>query len=259
MSGSSGEVRAGIDIGSVTTKCVLVRSRQLISAALTRTTVSPEEAARTVLEQALSKAGLDSSCLSRIVSTGYGRRRCQCAREVVTEITAAATGAFHLNNNRPAVVIDVGGQDTKVIQVAEDGSVTDFLMNDKCAAGTGRFLEMMAVCLETDLEGLSRLAARAVRPASINSTCSVFAESEVVSLIARGVVREEIAAGLFQAIAGRIATMVNQFPPLPETLFCGGGATSPGLHQALEKSVGRPIKVLPWPQYVVAFGAVLSV
>jgi predicted CoA-substrate-specific enzyme activase len=156
------------------------------------------------------------------------------------------------------VVVDVGGQDTKVIEVNAGGEVTDFLMNDKCAAGTGRFLEMMAGVLETDLEGLSRLALAARAPVTINSTCSVFAESEVVSLIAHAVPKADIAAGLFRAIAERIGAMLRHFGRPERLVFCGGGALSSALRAAIEQTVGQALIVPDNPQFTVAFGAVLA-
>ncbi|MCM8768255.1 MAG: acyl-CoA dehydratase activase [Candidatus Omnitrophica bacterium] len=258
MTSAKQRIKAGIDIGSVTTKCVVVQGRQTIASHIIRTAINPEQAAREVLEKALGQGCLSPSLVDKVVSTGYGRRRCLFANQIVTEVTAAAAGAYWLNHLQPALVIDVGGQDTKVILVGKDARVVDFLMNDKCAAGTGRFLEMMAVSLDTDIDGLSSLAKAAHHPASINSTCSVFAESEVVSLIAQGIIREDIAAGVFLSIAARIASMVKQFPESSEILFCGGGAKSSGLHLALEKTLNRQIKILPQPQFVVALGAVLA-
>ncbi|HNQ34660.1 MAG TPA: acyl-CoA dehydratase activase, partial [bacterium] len=182
--------------------------------------------------------------------------QCGLADRVITEISAAGAGAFRMNGRRPGLVVDIGGQDTKVIEINGEGSVSDFLMNDKCAAGTGRFLELMAQVLETDMEGFSQLARSAEAPRRLNATCSVFAESEVVSLIAHGESKTNIAAGLFEAVASRVAAMLRQFQEQP-VFFCGGGARSPALRLALERLAGRPVQVLDPPQFVVAFGAAM--
>lgn len=250
--------RAGIDIGSVMTKCVVVEKKRIVSQAITRSGAMPERTAEKVLAEAIKGAGINFSQVERIVSTGYGRHIFSSAHIAVTEVSAAAKGAFILSGEKGCLVIDVGGQDTKVIEVDRNGQVVDFLMNDKCAAGTGRFLEMMATVLETDIFGLGRLALGAVKPAVINSTCSVFAESEVVSLLAHNENKENIAAGLFNAIASRIAMMISHFQKIQDIVFCGGGANIPGLKESIEKIINRKIRVLENPQFVVAFGAAIS-
>ena len=169
-----------------------------------------------------------------------------------------AIGSYYLSGKKKSLIIDVGGQDTKVVEVNENGEIIDFLMNDKCAAGTGRFLEMMSNVFGMDLEKFSYLALQSKKPIKINSTCSVFAESEVVSLITSNTPKEDIAAGLFYSIASRIVTMIRQFSYNDLILFCGGGANIPALKIYIEKIIEREIIVLPNPQFVVAFGAALS-
>ena len=251
-------INAGIDIGSVTTKCVIVKDREIIARALSNTGTDTEKVAELVFRQALKSAGRVESDVTSIVSTGYGRRIFKRANKIITEISAAGFGAYLLTGNKASLIIDVGGQDTKVIEINERGQVVDFLMNDKCAAGTGRFLEMMANVLETDLDGFSKLAMKSKNPAVINSTCSVFAESEVVSLLSSVTKKEDIAAGLFQAIAVRIAAMLGQFGKRYDIVFCGGGAKSQALKTAVENTINTKILVLADPQFVVAFGAAIS-
>lgn len=252
-------VNAGIDIGSVATKCVIVRDKDIISKALAKTGSDTEQSAGHVFHEALKNAGLHEKELGWIVSTGYGRRLFTKANKVITEISAVATGAFAMVGKRECLIVDVGGQDTKIVEVGATAEVTDFLMNDKCAAGTGRFLEMMAGVLETDLNGLSELAMKAHSAVTINATCSVFAESEVVSLLAHAAKKEDIAAGIIKAIAVRIAFMMGQFRKSRDTIFfCGGGAHSPALRAAIEQICGHRLMVPEEPQFVTAFGAALS-
>jgi len=248
---------AGIDIGSVTTKCVIVDDGRIIAQSIRRTGVDSEKSAAFVFDEALRNASLDAGEITGIISTGYGRRLFESADRIITEISAGGYGGYVLSGNKECLIIDVGGQDTKVIEVNVKGKIVDFLMNDKCAAGTGRFLEMMAEVLETDLDGLSELAIHSRNPVSINSTCSVFAESEVVSLIAQAVKKEDIAGGLFNAIAMRISSMVRQFRHSQLTLLCGGGAKSSALKMSIENTMERKIQVLDNPQFVVAYGAAI--
>ena len=231
-------MKIGIDIGSVATKCVLVKDKKIIASTLISTGTDSEKSAEFVFAETLRQAGIRELDAENIVCTGYG--------------------AYLLSGCRACLALDVGGQDTKVIEVNQSGAITDFLMNDKCAAGTGRFLEIMSNVLESNLETMSELALKAKSQAVINATCSVFAESEVVSLIAQGTEKAEIAAGLFHAISTRIAAMLRQFEADTPLLFCGGAARSKALKIFLERTSGRTISVLDNPQFVVAFGAALS-
>ena len=251
-------VTAGIDIGSVATKAVVLRDGEIAGRSLIRSGADPQRAAADAFAAAIDQAGIGREQLARIASTGYGRRLVDFADDVVTEITAGARGAHHVGCpwGTPRLIVDLGGQDTKVILLDEDGSLRDFAMNDKCAAGTGRFLEEMAGVLDVPLAELGEIAERATSPASINSTCTVFAESEVVSLIAKGTPREDIVAGLHAAIASRIAQMVKPMGD-HDVFFHGGGALNAGTRSALERALDRQVCVPPEPQYVVAVGAAL--
>ncbi len=250
-------LNAGIDIGSVTTKCVIVKENAIIAKALTKTGVDTQKSAEFVFAEALRSGNINASEVVHIGSTGYGRRLFKKANKIITEIGSAGYGAYILVGRKKGLIIDVGGQDTKIIEIDDKGEVTDFLMNDKCAAGTGRFLEMMAGVLETDIDGLSKLAMKSNAPVTINSTCSVFAESEVISLISKAAKKENIAAGLFNAISDRISVMLKQFGGYDYTLFCGGGAKSQALKNALEKTSGLKIVIVNNPQFVAAFGAAI--
>jgi len=249
---------AGVDIGSVATKALILHDGEPAGRAVVRSGAVPQDAAEAALAGAVAEAGIDRDAIERIITTGYGRRSVTFADDAVTEITACARGAHRLGCpwGSPRILVDLGGQDTKVILLDEAGLVRDFAMNDKCAAGTGRFLEVMAGVLDVPLPELGAASERAAAPAPINATCTVFAESEVISLIAKGTPKEDIVAGLHAAIASRIAQMTR---PMGEhdVFFCGGGALNTGTARALERALGRRVYVPPHPSFVVALGAAL--
>jgi predicted CoA-substrate-specific enzyme activase len=246
----------GVDLGSITVKAVILDDERLVASALGFTGYNGARAAERVLAESLRRAGLRGEAVARLVGTGYGRNRVPGADKQVTEITCHARGAHWLF---PAVrtVIDIGGQDSKGIALDERGRVADFVMNDKCAAGTGRFLEVIARALEVDLEAFGALSLQAPRRAQISSTCTVFAESEVISLIAAGVPRDEIIAGIHQAIAARIASMVQKIPVRDVVMVTGGVARNVGVVQMLGERLGRETVVLPEAQLTGAIGAAL--
>lgn len=267
------KLTAGIDIGSLSTEVVLMEANanlhgeaggnprperldSILAFSIVLTGASIQKAMEQALEAALGKAGADFSQIEAVVATGYGRRMVSFAQRAVTEITCHGQGAHYLFP-QARTVIDVGGQDSKVIRLSPGGEVVDFVMNDKCAAGTGRFLEVMARALETDIAGLHRLAGRARQAASISSTCTVFAESEVVSLIAQGRSRSEIALGLLQSVAARIAGLAGRVGVEPPVAMTGGVAKSNGIARILGDILGTPILVPPEPQIVGALGAAL--
>ncbi len=255
-----GEARlvCGCDVGSTTGKALLMRGGEVLGYSIVPCAVRPEVTARTALEAALENAGLEKDVEpAYIVGTGYGRVRIPFASENVSEITCHGLGAFHLN---PAdrTLIDIGGQDCKVIRLSPAGKVVDFAMNDKCAAGTGRFFEAMARVLELSLQELSELSLRSASPARITSQCSVFAESEVITLLNEGVDIADIAAGINEAIAARLASLVRKVGLEEEVTVSGGCAKNRGLVTALEKKLGMEVKGLGMdPQVIGALGAAL--
>lgn len=249
-------ITAGIDMGSVATKAVVLRDGEVVGKGLLKTGTDPRGAGQQALLRALNEAGLAGRELPS-VATGYGRVTAQAGAGTITEILAAARGV-HLVAPHVDGIVDLGGQDTKAIRLAPDGTVADFAMNDKCAAGTGRFLELMASALGVDLDRLGSLAEAATSPARINSTCAVFAESEVVSLIARSVPEPDIAAGLLAAIASRVVALVAGVGDASCYAFIGGGARSHALQEALRAKLGREVLVPDDPQFVVALGAALT-
>ncbi|MBM4463051.1 MAG: CoA activase [Chloroflexi bacterium] len=251
-------VVGGCDVGSATGKAVVMNDGTIASYVVILSTTRPEVTARLAMDEAIKKAGLVSiEDLSYIVGTGYGRLRVPFAAENISEITCHAYGAHWLC---PTVrtVIDIGGQDCKVMSVSSEGKVNDFVMNDKCAAGTGRFFEAMARVLDCGLEGLSRLPLQATKPAKISSQCSVFAESEVITLVNDGVDLADIVAGLNQSIASRLATMVGRVGLIEDVALTGGCAKNQGLVRALQDKLQAKVITLPEdPQIVGALGAAL--
>ncbi len=248
---------AGIDIGSLSTDVVLLDRRgEIAGAAIVQTGASAMKACEEAFSRALAEAGASPSSVVFTVSTGYGRDRVVSADLKVTEITCHARGARHLF---PEVrtVLDIGGQDSKVIRLASDGKVADFAMNDKCAAGTGRFLEVMARTLELDLEEMGSRSLCSRRTVPVSSMCTVFAESEVISLIASGTPPEDIARGIHLAIADRIGALVEKVGMVAPAVMTGGVAKNPGARSALEGKFGFPLLVPGEPQLAGALGAAL--
>ena len=246
---------AGVDVGSVAAKAVIFdpQSRSLLAKAVLPTDWNAREAGEKALAAACADAG--GIAASRIVGTGYGRISLPFADKVVTEITCHARGAVHLFPGT-GVVLDIGGQDSKVISTAPDGSVQDFLMNDKCAAGTGRFLQVLSGILGMELAELGEAAGRG-KPAAISSMCAVFAETEIIGLLARGTPPADIAAGVFRSIARRMRGLAARIPLRGECTFTGGLATSPSFSRLLSEELGVPVNVPEYPQLVGAIGAAL--
>jgi predicted CoA-substrate-specific enzyme activase len=245
---------AGVDIGSTMTKVVLVGGGREFSL-IGPTGPEHRKLANRVMEQALEQAGIAFSDVTYIVATGYGRINVPFADRQVTEITCHAKGLASLLPSARTVV-DIGGQDSKGIRI-ENGKVVDFVMNDKCAAGTGRFLEIIAEALGVPLEKLGEISLAAERPALIGNLCTVFAEQEVISQLAGGEPVPNLVAGIHQAIAGRIFALVNKLKIKPEVAITGGGAKNIGLVKALEARFGCPVLVPMEPLLTGALGAAL--
>jgi len=247
---------AGVDVGAITAKAAILSDEGLLATALILAGYDRADAALQVLNQALAQAGLSRDQVAYLVATGYGRVQVAGSDRTVTEITCHARGAHYLCPN-VHTVIDIGGQDSKGIAVGTGGKVLDFVMNDKCAAGTGRFLEVMAAALEVDLANFGQFALAASRRAKISSTCTVFAESEVITHLTAGVPRKEIIAGIHKAIAARVATMVGRTTVRDEVVLTGGVAHNAGVARMLEEKLGHTIIVPKQAQLVGAIGAAL--
>ena len=246
----------GIDIGASTGKIVILDDIKILTHSIIPSGFDTRRTADSLFTQGLNQAGISMDVIESVVATGYGRSMVPRVTKVVTEITCHARGAYHCNEN-VRTVIDIGGQDSKGIALEEGGRVTDFVMNDRCAAGTGRFLEVMAKALEVRLEDLGTLSFKSQEEIHISSTCTVFAESEVISYKNQGKKKEDIISGLTEAIASRIASMVHQIPIEEEIMLTGGVAFNQGVVSALQKKMEKPIIVPENPQIMGALGAAL--
>jgi predicted CoA-substrate-specific enzyme activase len=247
-------ITAGIDIGSITTKAAVMDGGKLLGTRVVFTGYNTELAGRKVFDEIIQEIGLNAPAVKRIISTGYGRNSVTFANKAMTEIICHGTGAHFLNPHVRSI-IDIGGQDSKAIVLDEKGKVKNFAMNDKCAAGTGRFLEVMARALDVDLDGFGNLSLKSVNPSKISSLCTVFAESEVISLISKGESRENIIAGIHESIAARVAAMANRVGIIPPLIMTGGVAKNIGVVKAREKKLGIPVEVSPYAQVNGAIGA----
>jgi len=249
---------AGIDAGSRAIKVVLLDADRLaaVASGVAAQGVEQEALARALFERLLEESGLTRDHVSHVVATGYGRDAVGFADTTVTEITCHACGVRHLVPEA-RTVIDIGGQDSKLIRLDSSGSVRDFVMNDRCAAGTGRFLEIVAERLGLALTGLGEAAVRSTEPAAISSTCVVFAETEIIGLLTAGTRPEDIVAGVQASIASRVASMAGRGIDAP-VVFTGGVAMIPGMDRALQSALAHPVVVAPEPQMSGALGAALE-
>lgn len=249
-------ITLGIDIGSLTAKAVLLKDNKVAGKHLLSVGYNSKTAADKLLAELLEKASLDKSDISKIVATGYGRNSIDFADKAVTEIICHGKG-IHFLLPEVRTIIDIGGQDSKVIVLDEKGTVANFVMNDKCAAGTGRFLDVMARAMETEIQDFGPLALKGKNPSQISSVCTVFAESEIISLVAKGEKREDITSGIHQSIARRIVSMVKRVGLVPPLAMSGGVALNIGVIKALEDILKTPISTTPLSQYSGALGAAL--
>lgn len=247
-------ISAGIDIGSITAKAALVKDNELIGTRVIPTGYNPALAAQKVFSALLSETRIQADQVRAIVATGYGRASVEFAHKSMTEILCHGMGAHFLN---PEIrgIIDVGGQDSKAIALSAEGQVENFAMNDKCAAGTGRFLEVMAKALEVELEDLGTISLTSLSPSKISSICTVFAESEVISMIARQQKREDIIAGIHESTAARLAGLAAKVKLKEPVVMTGGVAKNQGMVKALETRLGIHILVGKFPQENGAIGA----
>ena len=249
------DIFLGIDVGSTTTKAVVIdTSLRRVGHAIQLTAAHGPQAAAAARDAALSMAG--TTRVARCVATGYGRARVDFADRTVTEITCHARGV-HRMHPQARTVLDIGGQDAKAIRLAADGTVDDFTMNDKCAAGTGSFLDMLVRRFEIPFARLSALRDESPRPAPISATCVVFAESEVVGLLAEGRSIADVAAGVHAAIARRVASMLEQIRAVGPVAMTGGVAQNASLLRDIADAAGLEIFQADEPQLAGAYGAAL--
>ncbi len=247
-------ISVGIDIGSITVKCAVIKDNEILATSLDLTGFDVKKAWNKVFYDTINKANILEKQIDYIISTGYGRESVDIADKKITEITCHGAGA-HFLDPRVRTVIDIGGQDSKAISLDKNGRILDFVMNDKCAAGTGRFLEVMARAMGVDLKEFGNLSLEAKDPVKISSLCTVFAESEVITMVSKGKKREDIIAGIHNSIASRTFSMANRLQISPPIMLTGGVAKNKGLVKALEKKFAQDIIVSPFAQLNGAIGA----
>lgn len=248
----------GCDVGSTYTKAVILDENGKICADTTiRSKINSEVSAKLAMEEVLNKVGLKSSEeLGYLIGTGYGRNKVPFADENISEISCHAMGV-HVTDPSVKAIIDIGGQDVKGISIDTDGTVKNFAMNDKCAAGTGRFYEAMARSFEMTLPEFSNLSLTAKNVIPITAQCTVFAESEVISQLANGVKRPDLVAGICRSVASRVAALARRAGVTEQVCLSGGVARNDAVRQALSDELNVPVSVDPLAQYFGAIGAAL--
>lgn len=246
----------GIDVGSASSKAVLLDKQAQIAASAVYQLGTGSTGPQRVISKVMEAGGIGFADLARIVATGYGRFSIKEAHKQISEISCHAKGIFYLV---PAArtVIDIGGQDLKAIKLDNAGRVNQFFMSDKCAAGTGRFLEVMARVMEISLEEMADYDSRATEPAAISSTCTVFAESEVISQLAGGAAKENIIAGVHRSVAAKACGLARRCRIMPAIVMSGGVAQNTGVVRAISAELNQEVIVVPNPQVAGALGAAL--
>ena len=249
---------AGCDVGSLTSKAVIMKQGRIVGKSIIKSKPRPQDSAKAVMTEALSAAGLSLEDLEYCIGTGYGREKIAFVKEAKSEIPCHGKGARWLLPSA-RTVIDIGGQDCKTMVIDADGHVSRFSANDKCASGTGRFLEVMAKVLNVGIEELGHLTEKSKSPITLASTCTAWAQADVIKYVNSGVPIEDIGAGINAAMAGRVAMLVNAVKPEDDLFMTGGVAKNVGVVSILEKLVGRKIKKARKadPQIAGAIGAAL--
>jgi benzoyl-CoA reductase subunit D len=249
-------ITAGIDMGSKTTKVVILKDNDMVAKSLVLTGFEQKEAGEKAFAEALAAASLDLKQITHITATGAGRKSAPYAKNDVTEVGAGARGIL-LRHPGVRTLIDVGAEEGRAIKCAGDGKVADFAVNEKCAAGAGTFVEAMARALELKLEDMGPLSLQSAKAVPMNAQCTVFAESEVVSLIHSKVPKTDIARAIHDAIASRIVAMARRVGVVPEIALIGGVAYNAGFVDALKRGLEAEVLVPADPEYVGALGAAL--
>ena len=250
----------GLDGGSTYIKAALLKGREVIDTQVRATGISNNETAAALVEEMIANAGIQRSDVAYIMATGYSRKVLDVADDDISEITAHAYGVRITapEGYRPGMIVDIGGPDSKIIYLDANYNVKNFAMNDKCAAGTGKFLEVVAQTLETTIDQVGPLSLESREPCDINSTCVVFAQSEIISLVARKFDRRDILAGMHLSMAKRIIKMMKKSERGGDILMTGGGALNVGIHRMFESELMKDVYVANHPQFNGAIGAALS-
>ena len=251
-------ITCGIDIGSRTSKIVLYDSDsdKPLASLIEDSSYNQKELAGSILDKALEDSGLAQSNIAYTIATGYGRNLVETADETVTEITCHARGARMVFPEASAI-IDIGGQDSKIIFVNGDGLVRDFMINDRCAAGTGRFLEVAARILDVELSQMGEVSKDPDQHVDISGMCVVFAESEIIGLISKGVSRSSILNAVERSITKRLLSMAGRGQSGPQVVFTGGVAMNSGMVRTLQTEIDRKLLIPPVPQITGALGAAI--
>lgn len=246
----------GIDIGSTTSKGIILKDGSEAAASCIVVAGTGTTGPNQVMQQLFEQSGLKKEDISFTMATGYGRKTFEGADEQLSELTCHSRGTSYLFP-QARTVIDIGGQDAKVLALNEQGKMVNFIMNDKCAAGTGRFLDVMAQILQLKIGDLEKEAAKADKPAKISSTCTVFAESEVISQLAMGVDIPNLVAGICQSVASRVSALAKRIGIHEQVCMSGGVAQNGGVRKALEAELGTPVLYSEQAQLIGALGAAL--
>lgn len=246
----------GVDVGSVTTKAVVTKDRELVAYQTIPSGANYKIAAERAIAEALAKAGISPENIAYAVATGYGSNSVDVAHQQVTDISCCARGVSHLF---PSVrtVIDIGGQASKVIRVSAQGRATNFAVSERCAAGSGRFLQIIAHVLKVDIKDVGSLSLQARNPVTFTTGCAVFGESEAISRVAEGASKEDILAGVHNSLAAKISNLIDQVGLEEDCAITGGGALDVGLVMRVEERLGVHLLVPPQPQITAALGAAL--
>ena len=248
---------AGVDVGSTQSKAVVMEERAgIIARALVETGANVTQAAERAFLSACNQAGIDQHDVGFVVGTGYGRYKITFGNDQMTEISCHARGAHHVFPNT-RTVIDMGGQDSKAISVGSDGEVLDFVMNDKCAAGTGRFLANAADVMGIGLDDIGPLSLLGNHPVKLTTVCTVFVESDILSYLSMGKKAEDILSGVHLAIAKRTVSLARRVSIEPAVTMTGGVARNNGMVKALAEVLQRPLQVSPDSHFMGAIGAAL--
>jgi len=247
---------AGIDIGSAFSKAVVVAGSELVSYHIIPSGGNYKLAADEVAGRALSEAKLSFNDIAYVVATGYGAANVAFSNQVATDIACQSRGVYNLFPSA-RTVIDIGGQFSRVFKVGEGGRATAFVLSEKCAGGSGRFLQVIARVLQIDLKEIGQLSLKSKNKLNFNTGCAVFAESEAISRIAEGASKEDILAGVHRALAAKVQNLVERVGLEPDCALIGGGAKDIGLVRSIEEGLGLSLLVPEEPQIVAAFGAAL--
>lgn len=244
----------GVDIGSTASKCLILEDGKKIISTFLDPYGAGTSGPKRAMESALTRCGLEMEQISYMLATGYGRNTIESANYQMSELSCHSMGA-HLLFPTVQTVIDIGGQDIKVLRIGATGILENFVMNEKCAAGTGRFLEVMAKILEVEIDDMARLSAESTERVDISSTCTVFAESEVISQLSKKKDKRDIICGIHRSVAVRVAGLVKRIGVLPPVVLTGGVARNSGVLLALQDELGVEIQTSPYAQYAGALGA----